>query len=291
VRLGRYFILEERNCSIYARAWIKELYLNSAKGWKGKELSFLATVPDLVVFSLIDFTIDDISPIHVLHSLRRLEIFTYCKTEIDFSKFPILEECSLEWRPKAKSIFACRTLKRLFLNKYSGKDTSNFSELVNLESLSIANSPIESIHGLWNLSELKFLGLYNLRKLKTLNGIENLINLEGLEVNGCRALSSIEGVKYLTKLRKLHFCNDGDIESIKPLERLQQLEEVLFYDSTNVIDGDLSPLTQLKHLRNVSFQNQPHYSHEIAELQRKIEAGAIKPEAEAVGLREQSLAG
>ena len=247
---------------------IKEVHLNYALGFKGKDLSFLKTVSHLIGLKIIHWTIEDISPIHDLHSLRYLEISTYCKTEVDFSQFPLLEECGLEWRPKAKSIFKSQGLKKLFLNKYSGRDTENFGNLLNLESLSIANSPIEDIHGLRNLSKLKFLGLYNLRKLKTLSGIEQLIDLEELEVNGCRTLVSIKEVKHLINLKKLHFCDDGDIETMKPLGSLTQLEEVLFYDSTKIVDGDLSPLTKLKRLMNVSFQERPHYTHKRTDFQR-----------------------
>ncbi len=39
-----------------------------------------------------------------------------------------------------------------------------------------------------------------------------------------------------------------------------KLSEVVFYESTNIRDGDLSPL--MKHrLSSVSFQNRRHYSH------------------------------
>ena len=270
------FLIEEGKCGrrlVVTSSWsdemkqyilsnpIEELYLNYARGWKGKDLSFLTTFPGLKAFSIIDWNIDDISSIHALHHLRRLEISTYCKTEIDFSQFPALEECSLEWRPKAKSIFSCHTLKHLFLNRYSGVDTSKFSELAELESLSLANAPIRNLYGLESLKKLKFLGLYNLRKLEFLCGIEGLIHLETLEVNGCRSITSIKAVENLFNLRKFHFCDDGDIESLQPLASLTQLKEVLFYESTNIVDGDLSPLKKLKCLSNISFQDRRHYSH------------------------------
>lgn len=240
---------------------IRELCLNYAKGWKGENLLFLNSLSNLQGFIIIDWNIADISPIHNLHSLRYLQISTYCKTAIDFTQFPLLEECRLEWRAKTNSLFDCRSLKILFLNRYSAKDTSKFSQLINLESLSLANSPIRSLDGLKLLTKLKFLGLYNLRKLESLSGIEELYHLEELEINGCRSLRSIKEVEKLANLRKLQFCDDGDIDSIKYLESLTNLESVLFYGSTNVLDGDLSFLKKLPRLKKVSFQNRKHYSH------------------------------
>ena len=240
---------------------ISELHLNYAKGWKGKDLSFLSALSHLKAFSIIDWTIDDISPVNNLHSLRSLEISTYCKSPISFEEFPYLEECGLRWRAKAKSLFNQKALKRLFIDNYSEKDTSKFSNLTELESLSLANSPTRSLQGLSYLYKLRFLGLYNLRKLESIAGIEFLINLEELEINGCSSLKSINEIAGLTQLNKLELCDNKDIDSLKPIEKLNKLESVVFYGSTNIIDGDLSSLIKLNQISNISFQDRPHYSH------------------------------
>lgn len=240
---------------------VVELELNQAKGWKGENLSFLALLPNLKSFEIFDFNIRNIEPIHHLHKLRRLGVTTYCSTEIGFSAFPELESCAIEWRAKAASLFECFTLKDLFINRYSGKNTALFASLVNLESLAILNSPLETLHGLGPLTKLRSLRLANLKRLATLAGIEGLTNLEELEIHTCRAVDSIKEVDSLLRLKKLNLNNDGDIESLKPLENLNGLELVVFYESTNIIDGDLSPLLRQRNLTRVSFQNRRHYSH------------------------------
>jgi hypothetical protein len=240
---------------------IVELELNQAKGWKGDNLSFLSRLPDLKLFEIFDFNIKDIAPIHSLRGLRRLGVTTYCSTEIHFSAFPYLESCGLEWRPKAALLFDCKTLKDLFINRYSGKGVASFAKLTNLESLAILNAPVENLLGFGTLKKLRSLRLANLRRLTSLAGIEQLTSLEELEIHTCRAITSITGVEYLSRLKKLHLNNDGKIASLKPLEKLTILESVLFYESTNIVDGDLSPLMRLKNLVRVSFQNRRHYSH------------------------------
>jgi hypothetical protein len=136
-----------------------ELELNQARGWTGNDVFFVKDFPFLLSIDILDLRIQDIGPIHYLHALKRLGVTTYCSTEIRFSEFPELEDCALEWRPLANSLFDCRGLKRLFINRYDAKSTDSFSGLANLESLAILNAPIESLRGLRPLAKLRFLRL------------------------------------------------------------------------------------------------------------------------------------
>ncbi len=249
---------------------IRELEINYAKGFVGADLSFLQELSGIESLTLIHRTIDDISPIHHLHDLRTLVVHTYCKTEINFDQFPALEDCTLEWRAKAGSIFSRTTLKKLFINSYAGKDTEKFARLVNLESLSLANAGVRSLEGLASLKRLTFLGLYNLRKLDSLAGIESLDSVVHLEVNGCKNIRSIELIAALKNLKRIHLCDDGHIESLRPLASLSGLEEVLFYDSTNILDGNLSLLAELPRLKKVAFANRSHYVPNGEELKKHI---------------------
>jgi hypothetical protein len=243
------------------RESVRELYLNHARGWSGTTLDFLATVPELVAFSILDFTLKDVTPIHQLTTLRALEVSTYCDTKIDFLRFPRLERCVLYWRPGSDSLFECAGLRWLFLHRYSGATSAPFAPLTALNELSIANSELREIESLAALKNLKFLGLYNLKKLATLRGLEELGQLEALEVNGCKGIGRIDELAALVHLRRLQLNDDGPIVSLRPVSRAADLEEVLFYESTNIVDGDLTPLAALPRLQRISFQNRRHYSH------------------------------
>lgn len=240
---------------------VRELELNYAKGWTGGNLSFLEELPQLRAFKIIDWEISSVEPIHFLHGLRLLEVMTQCKTPIRFAEFPQLLDCGLEWRARSDSLFSCATLKELFINRYRKKDLDAFSALVNLETLAILNAPVENLHGLRALKHLRQLRLGNLRRLTSLTGIEALTDLEELRIDTCPAISSIDEVASLIHLRKLFIDNSGQIESLKPLRELDHLESVGFVESTNILDGDLSPLILKKNLSRVSFQNRRHYSH------------------------------
>jgi Leucine-rich repeat (LRR) protein len=237
-----------------------ELELNHAKGWKGEDLSFLAAMPELRAISILDFKIKSVVPVHHLHELRSLEIITYCNTPISFSSFPHLESCSLEWRRGSDSLFACRGLRDLFLNKCVCSDLMKFKSLSKLESLAMLNSPLVSLSGIEDLRELRSLRLGNLRKLKSIHGIESLIKLEELDLDTCRLISSVAEVAGLAKLKKLFLNNLGDIDSLPPLEAFSELEMLTFYNSTNIKDGNLKPILGCKKLKTIAFQNRKHYN-------------------------------
>jgi hypothetical protein len=238
-----------------------ELEINHAKGWSGPDLHFLGLLPWLRALKIFDMKIKSIEPVHELHALRALEVMTYCQTPIRFSEFPLLEDCGLEWRPKSESLYECTSLKSLFLNNWTERSLDALSRLTTLESLAILNAPIEKLDGIASLGRLCTLRLANLKNLRSLDGVQNLSLLEELGVNACPKIGSIDNVSALTKLRIIHLNNDGKLESLKPLNSIHRLECVLFYESTNIIDGDLSPLMRQKHLSHVSFRNRRHYSH------------------------------
>lgn len=249
-------------------AGVRELELNYAKGWTGHDYSFLSQLPSLEALEITDWNATDVASIHALPSLRRLKVFTYCKTRIDFSAFPELEECSLEWRTKARSVFQHTGLKKLFVNKYRGKNLASFAGM-KLESLSLASPQIEVLDGVSKLGRLAFLGLYAARRLGSLEGLQHLGRLTHLEVNDCPQVQDISPLSGLRELVELHLCNDGDIDTLRPLASDNALRVLLFYESTNIRDGDLRILKELRDLEHVVFMGRPHYSHKPEEFPRR----------------------
>lgn len=124
---------------------VKELYLNYAWGWKGNDIAFLNELTNLEAFFILDWTIQDIAPVHFLTHLRFVHINTYCDSQIDFTRFPDLEECFLEWHRGAESVFSCKGLRKLFLNSYGGASSQPFSPLSELRSLSLGSAAIKEV--------------------------------------------------------------------------------------------------------------------------------------------------
>ncbi len=114
------------------RNQVIELELNQGKGWGGEHVEFLRQMGHLRALSILNLSVKDVSAIHNLHELMELNITTYCKTKIDFQNFPRLEKCSLEWRPGSESIFQCKTLKYLFLNRYNVAESAPFFTAIDI---------------------------------------------------------------------------------------------------------------------------------------------------------------
>ncbi len=239
----------------------EELEPNSAKGWSGDDVDFVGSLPWLKSLIIIKFPIDNVDAIHSLHNLINLKVITYCSTEIDFSAFPFLERCALEWRPKARSVFDCQSLRHLFVNRYKGKSIEPFTKLTGLETLGILNAPISDLRGVGRLKHLRKLRLGNLRTLKSLEGLDELGELEELTLQGCRKVEDIAPLSKLHNLKILNISENGNISSLKPIEPLEKLIALFFYGSTKIMDGDLQPLVSKTGLTNLAFQNRRHYSH------------------------------
>lgn len=240
---------------------VQELELNDGKGWKGENLEFLKNLPNLKSITIIDLKIKSIEPIHYLKDLVSLKIITYSKNPVNFKLFPKLEECGFEWIKGSDSLFEMSNLKKLFINRYNKNESENFSKLVNLESLAILNSQIENLSGIFSLRKLKELRLGNLKKINSLHELGNLKDLEILEIQKCKEISDVSVIFNLINLKRLLINDLGNISSIKGIENLTKLNDFLFYESTNIIDGDLFPITKLPALKNISFQNRKHYTH------------------------------
>lgn len=243
---------------------IREIELNHAKGWprQGVDYSFLSDLPDLEAIEIVTMGADEIGAVNGLSKLRYVALETYCNTPLDFASWPLLEECAIEWRAAARSLFDHRAVRRVFINKWNeGRDLQAFSEMTQLESLRLYSpTRLESLAGIEGFGRLEGLEIALARKLSGLGGVEHLVSLRHFELNTCRNIGCIAPLSSLRRLRELHLINCGVIDTIRPLAGLPNLERFLFYESTDIADGDLSPLKSLPNLKSVAFQERPHYS-------------------------------
>ena len=256
---------------VIAKKNVVELELNYAKGWQSdNDVSFLREMPFLKSLEIIDWRIQDISHIHSLFNLRSLKVMTDCKTAIDFSEFPELESAALEWRTKARSVYRCATLRDLFINGCTAKSLGEFAELTQLKSLSLKSPKLLEIGSVESMQKLAFLGIYNCRKITRLEGIGSFSGLNRLEVDTCKNIGDIDAIRSLRALQTLWLCNMGEISSLKPLRDMSELTSVFLHESTNIVDGDLTPLKTLPKLQKVSFQERKHYNMKRCDFEDRL---------------------
>ena len=129
---------------------------------------------------------------------------------------------------------------------------------------------LESLAGIGELSELALLGIIGGPKLHDISEVaERAQSLRELEFGGCSFLTDLDDIAGLINLRFLGVSNCGDIESLAPIGSLHQLEVLYAWGSTRVVDGDLSPLTQLPQLREIRMRDRANYTPHESDLTDK----------------------
>ena len=158
--------------------------LNYIKNWRTdlEPLRNSQTIKCLVVNDYPPSMQYDYSAVQTLTNLQHLSINTTDKKEIDFSVFPVLTSVALTWRPKAKSLFRCVQLQRLFLNRYTGQDLTELSNLKNLKFLRINLGSVTSLSGLKEITGLDELMLMQVTKLEYIEDMLTLMHLKRLRI-------------------------------------------------------------------------------------------------------------
>ncbi|HYG40881.1 MAG TPA: hypothetical protein VD908_19790 [Cytophagales bacterium] len=171
--------------------------LNYIKNWR-TDLEPLRNSQTIKCLTVNDYPPSmnyDYSAVQTLTNLQHLSINTTDKKEIDFSAFPVLTSVALTWRPKAKSLFHCFQLQRLFLNRYNGQDLRELSQLKNLIFLRINLGSVVSLAGLEEIAGLEELMLMQVTKLEDIGAVITLKHLKRLRVDNCKRVKNISSVK------------------------------------------------------------------------------------------------
>jgi hypothetical protein len=153
----------------------------------------------------------DYSAIHSLRNLEHLSVNTTDKKDINFSVFPSLKSVALTWRPKAKSLFKCVQLQRLFLNRYTGTDLTELSELKNLRFLRINLGSVVSLEGLADTVGLEELMLMQNTKLEEITAILGLKHLKRIRIDNCKHVKNIDALRKM-KIPKLEIVGTTPAE-------------------------------------------------------------------------------
>ena len=171
--------------------------LNYIKNWPLdlEALRDLNTIKSIIVNDYPTSSEYDYSAIHSMGNLEHISINTTDRKEISFSSWPKLNSVALMWRPKAKTLFDCVNLQRLFIGQYTGKDLTEISKLKQLWYLRINTGSVTSLQGLSQIGELNELQLMQITKLKDIDDILKLTKLKRLRIDNCKQIQNIESIK------------------------------------------------------------------------------------------------
>jgi hypothetical protein len=184
---------------------IEALFLNYARGWKGKDFSFLSELKSIKELDMIVAKAENLDSISGMHNLEELNLAGFTRSEIDFTKLKKLRKCYINWWTGVSSILDCVSLESLYLDEVKIKDLSKIGLLKNLTSLTIANSTVDSIEWVSKLPHLTKLSLLNCRQVKDLSAIEACVNLKELTIDGSKKLMDIDFLKKTQRFRIYQF--------------------------------------------------------------------------------------
>jgi hypothetical protein len=274
---------------IYLNSQVQNsIEINSGRFYKLDNLDFLGFVNKLIKIKLIldgsNYKIKNLNGLNFhFNNLMSISGLDFNCFKIDIKRFINLEElyCNPS-KSSLKEIVAKTRLKKLSLSNYFDIDLSFLSELVQLKYFGIGSSSsllslkgigkltelvsvrISDCKNLINLSELsqlkelKSLEVYNCKSALNLDSIKNLINIKSIDIEKSNQISNLNFCRGLINLESINFGNCGQIDSLEPLSDLPKLKKVIFWEKTNILDGNISILETRNNVE-LAYKKRIHY--------------------------------
>lgn len=236
------------------------------------DLSFLAEVADLRYLEVVEQPKFDPRPLDQLSNLRGLRVETP-GAGLDFSCFPLLEVFVGDWHPANSNVGGCDELRRLHIWQYKPKsgDVRDFAGATRLEWLHLTQTGIQSLDGVENLEDLRYLEVAYAAKLQSLDALRfPAVAIRELGIEKAKQIASYEPIAAMRWLRRLQLFGCAPMPNLKWTKGLDRLDSFSFVE-TNVEDGDLSPLLELPLLRYAGTMDKKHYSHRQEALNQLLE--------------------
>ena len=251
----------------------QQILLNPSLGFKGRDLDFLEGYSGIKGLTLLGADAWDLTGLRSLSDcLVNLKVCSGPKT-LDLEEFSSLKffdgTCSPGLvLPRATQALEGLTLDRFKPNANGLRDVARYK---NLRALSLSGGTLSSLTGIESLASLRFLGLFYMRKLKSVAELScsSPPNLKSFTMANCRSITGLEALDNLERLETLAFKKCSAIRSLRFLSRLPNLREVFLY-GTEVEDGDMSPLVGLE---TAHFSNKAHFSHSRQEIEMLSQLG------------------
>jgi internalin A len=236
---------------------------------RGDDLSFLARVPRLRGLVLNAGEVRDLSAVAGLTHLETLTLNTASKPrmDLDLASFEALRTLRMYWNPGLESVFAATALESLFVFGQPDADLTRYGSLPNLRRLELSQGrKLLSTAGVGG--GVEFLGLYQQAALTELADLP--AGLRVLAIEGSKKLGELPPLP--GSLTRVKVANCGDIASLAPLRGLSELEELLAWESTRVLDGDLGVLLELPKLRVLGMRDRREYRPRVPEIEEALRA-------------------
>lgn len=219
-------------------------------------LRFYPNIKKLILFPAV------LNPSDLLYlkslSVKYLKLDYFSDTideySIDLSFFPNLEFLFSKSSRNFRNISTCKALKTIIIQEWL---ESSLEQLNSCSALAIklCKGGLRNLHGVRTMRRLCSLSVAYQRKLSDISEISFCKSLESLWIEKCpktdfKTISSVKSLRYL------YYSSAKSLTDLCWLPSFPQLEYLVL--DVKIEDGDLSPLTRLKH--SVLITDYMHYS-------------------------------
>ena len=216
----------------------------------------------LSISNLNNTIIENLEGIYELKNLETIFLSDKLNFELDISKFGNLTQFGGVYTKKTLNLERHKNIKTLVISSgYPAINLSFLNKLENLTTLHIYKAnKLDNLVGIENLINLKEITIAHCSKI---NSIVEILNsrLEKLSIEKCKLLTDFSFLKGNNSIKEIFI---DKLDSIEFIKNMPNLERINFWDC---IDGDLTPLLNLKRLKQINFYpNKKHYSHTIEEI-------------------------
>jgi Leucine-rich repeat (LRR) protein len=254
----------------------RSLRLSASAGWSASDLSVLDRIRPGSIDSLEIYSekISDLSVLQKFVSIKMIGLQTKGTLGFATSTFPNLEVLFGRFTKPESLDQLPNPLRVLKLVDFAGADLLSIPDAPNLKRLDVYGKELQSIKGLERYKHLTKLIVGEANLLTDIESAGKLDGLEDLTIDGARQLSSLIGLSENRNLKRLVLERCGNIETIAPLANLVLLEELIIGESMSVLDGDLSVLDHLQHLRRLVLTPRRGYSPPANEIRTRMASRA-----------------
>lgn len=235
------------------------LVLNYARGFNERTLDFLVGLP-IARLEIMARTLTDLSPLYSLAPTLTHLALTTGRAPVDLGLLPRVVSLHAEWKQVRESIASLPRLREIWVQSFTEPNLQSLRGNRAIELIVMKNgAALETLDGIEEFTQLAHLALPR-SGVVDLSPLHDLTLLSRIEFEACRGIDELEVLAALRQLKFVNFSQCGELASVEPLRDLTELETVLMWGSTRVVDGDLSALAALPRLRTLRMQERSHYT-------------------------------
>jgi hypothetical protein len=168
------------------------------------------------------------------------------------SRFTSLERIYIEGQQKNIEVLSqLESLRFVILRSISTPDITYLKPLHRMESLDIKLGGIRDLNAINGMGNIKYLELWQIRKLSDLGVVSSLTGLQFLFLESLRHVTALPSFDRLSHLRRICCSNMKALQDFHSLEYAPALEDFIYSSAQNQIPENFIPLLRNPKLKRV----------------------------------------